>query len=131
MVTAFYNRPDLPLHRHVSLCGRRFSAAVHLTRGGNASLGEVLRNHIMRPIDWLQIDLFVATPTLVTKPIDMYFKQGLDAKAGRGLLFKPLEQITYRFMGAERRAQTELGTGFYRLVSNKLTAVSARKFGRK
>lgn len=48
----------------------------------------------MRPIDWLQIDLFVATPTLVTKPIDMYFKQGLDAKAGRGLLFKPLEQLS-------------------------------------
>ena len=61
----------------------------------------------MRSIDWLQIGLFVAAPTLITKPINLYFKQALDAK--RRTWFDPIlklfEQITYRFMGvnAERK----------------------------
>ena len=60
----------------------------------------------MRPIDWLQLGLFVAALVLITKPMGLYLVQVLDVKGKTWFdpLLKPLEKITYRLMGvnAER-----------------------------
>src|SRR5208337_4080520 len=55
----------------------------------------------MRSIDWLQLGLFVAGIALITKPMGLYLVQVLDAKGRTWFdpILKPLEKITYRFMG--------------------------------
>jgi K+-transporting ATPase ATPase A chain len=55
----------------------------------------------MRSIDWMQLGLFVAALALITKPIGLYLGEVLDAKGRTWFdpILKPLEKITYRFMG--------------------------------
>jgi potassium-transporting ATPase potassium-binding subunit len=57
----------------------------------------------MRSIDWLQLILFVAALTLITKPMGLYLVQVLDAKGRTWLdpILKPLERVTYRVMGTQ------------------------------
>src|SRR6266567_8113053 len=57
----------------------------------------------MRSIDWLQLGLFVAAVTLVTKPMGLYLIQVLDAKGRTWFdpVIRPLERLTYRLMGVK------------------------------
>jgi len=57
----------------------------------------------MRPIDWLQLGLFVAAVALITKPMGLYLARVLDANGKTWLdpILKPLEKISYRLMGVD------------------------------
>ena len=57
----------------------------------------------MRPIDWLQLGLFVAVLALITKPMGLYLVRVLDAQGKTWLdpLVKPLERLTYWIMGVK------------------------------
>src|SRR5260221_6406723 len=57
----------------------------------------------MRSIDWLQLGLFVAAVTLVTKTMGLYLIQVLDAKGRTWFdpVIRPLERLTYRLMGVK------------------------------
>jgi potassium-transporting ATPase potassium-binding subunit len=57
----------------------------------------------MRPIDWLQLGLFVAVLALITKPMGLYLVRVLDAHGKTWLdpLVKPLERLTYWIMGVK------------------------------
>jgi K+-transporting ATPase ATPase A chain len=56
-----------------------------------------------RPLDWLQLAVFVALLALITKPVGLYLGRVLDAKGKTWLdpLFKPLERLTYWLMGVD------------------------------
>jgi potassium-transporting ATPase potassium-binding subunit len=57
----------------------------------------------MRPVDWLQLGIFVVVLALITKPMGLYLLRVLDAN-GRTWLdpaVKPLEGLTYRLMGVK------------------------------
>ncbi|MGO8676819.1 MAG: potassium-transporting ATPase subunit KdpA [Limisphaerales bacterium] len=57
----------------------------------------------MRAMDWLQLGLFVAAVTLITKPMGLYLVRVLDANGRTRLdpVLKPLEQLTHRLMGVK------------------------------
>jgi K+-transporting ATPase ATPase A chain len=57
----------------------------------------------MRSIDWLQLVVFVAAVTLITKPMGLYLVQVLDANGRTWFdpILKPLERLTYRLMGVK------------------------------
>ncbi len=57
----------------------------------------------MRAMDWLQLGLFVAAVTLITKPMGLYLVRVLDANGRTWLdpVLKPLERLTYRLMGVK------------------------------
>jgi K+-transporting ATPase ATPase A chain len=54
-----------------------------------------------RPLDWLQLAVFVVLLALITKPIGLYLCRVLDAKGKTWLdpILKPLERLTYWLMG--------------------------------
>ncbi|MGC9940636.1 MAG: potassium-transporting ATPase subunit KdpA, partial [Verrucomicrobiota bacterium] len=55
----------------------------------------------MNSSGWLQLALYVAALTLITKPMGLYLMQVLDAKGKTWLdpLVRPVERISYRLMG--------------------------------
>ena len=55
----------------------------------------------MKPLDWLQLALYVAALALITKPMGLYLMQVLDARGRTWLdpVLKPLERLTFRVMG--------------------------------
>src|SRR5690348_10235886 len=57
----------------------------------------------MRPIDWLQLALYVGVIALITKPMGLYLVQVLDANGRTWFdpVIKPLERLTYRLMGVK------------------------------
>jgi K+-transporting ATPase ATPase A chain len=57
----------------------------------------------MRSIDWLQLGLFVAAVTLITKPMGLYLVRVLDVNGRTWFdpILKPLERFTYRLMGVK------------------------------
>src|SRR5579862_8771550 len=57
----------------------------------------------MRSIDWLQLTVFVAAVTLITKPMGLYLVHVLDAKGRTWFdpVLKPLERLTYGAMGVQ------------------------------
>ncbi len=56
-----------------------------------------------RPLDWLQLALFVGLLAVITKPIGLYLGHVLDARGKTWLdpIFKPLERLTYWLMGVD------------------------------
>jgi K+-transporting ATPase ATPase A chain len=56
-----------------------------------------------RPVDWLQLALYVALLALITKPVGLYLCRVLDAKGKTWLdpVVKPLERLTYWLMGVD------------------------------
>src|SRR5580700_2373688 len=56
-----------------------------------------------RPVDWLQLAVFVALLALITKPMGLYLCRVLDAKGRTWLdpILKPLERLTYWLMGVD------------------------------
>jgi K+-transporting ATPase ATPase A chain len=56
-----------------------------------------------RPLDWLQLGVFVAALALITKPMGLYLCCVLDSKGKTWLdpLLKPLERLTYWLMGVD------------------------------
>jgi K+-transporting ATPase ATPase A chain len=56
-----------------------------------------------RPLDWLQLAVFVALLALITKPMGLYLCRVLDAKGKTWLdpILKPLERLTYWLMGVD------------------------------
>ena len=54
-----------------------------------------------RPVDWLQLAVYVVLLALITKPMGLYLCRVLDAKGKTWLdpILKPLERLTYWFMG--------------------------------
>ena len=57
----------------------------------------------MRSIDWLQLGVFFAAVTLITKPMGLYLVRVLDPRGKTWLdpLLKPLERLTYWVMGVK------------------------------
>ncbi|HLH53030.1 MAG TPA: potassium-transporting ATPase subunit KdpA, partial [Verrucomicrobiae bacterium] len=57
----------------------------------------------MRALDWIQLGLFVAIVTAMTKPMGLFLVQVLDANGRTWLdrVVKPFEKLTYRVMGVE------------------------------
>jgi potassium-transporting ATPase potassium-binding subunit len=57
----------------------------------------------MRPIDWLQLALYVGVIALITKPMGLYLVQVLDANGRTWFdpILKPLERLTYRLSGVK------------------------------
>jgi potassium-transporting ATPase potassium-binding subunit len=57
----------------------------------------------MRPMDWLQLGLYVVVLALITKPMGLYLLQVLDANGRTWLdpFLKPFERFTYRLMGVK------------------------------
>ena len=55
----------------------------------------------MQPSGWIQLAIYVAALTLMTKPMGLYLMQVLDANGKTWLdpVLKPLERLTYRTMG--------------------------------
>lgn len=55
----------------------------------------------MQPTDWLQLFLFVALLTLITKSLGLYLVQVLDVNGRTWLdpVIQPLEKLTYRLLG--------------------------------
>src|SRR5580658_10114982 len=56
-----------------------------------------------RPLDWLQLAVFIALLALITKPMGLYLCRVLDAKGKTWLdpILKPLERLTYWLMGVD------------------------------
>jgi K+-transporting ATPase ATPase A chain len=56
-----------------------------------------------RPLDWLQLAVFVVLLALITKPMGLYLCRVLDAKGKTWLdpILKPLERLTYWLMGVD------------------------------
>jgi K+-transporting ATPase ATPase A chain len=56
-----------------------------------------------RPLDWLQLAVFVVLLALMTKPMGLYLCRVLDAKGKTWLdpIMKPLERLTYWLMGVD------------------------------
>jgi K+-transporting ATPase ATPase A chain len=56
-----------------------------------------------RPLDWLQLAIFVVLLALITKPMGLYLCRVLDAKGRTWLdpILKPLERLTYWLMGVD------------------------------
>jgi potassium-transporting ATPase potassium-binding subunit len=56
-----------------------------------------------RPLDWLQLAVFVVLLALMTKPMGLYLCRVLDAKGRTWLdpILKPLERLTYWLMGVD------------------------------
>ena len=56
-----------------------------------------------RPLDWLQLAVFVALLALITKPMGLYLCRVLEAKGKTWLdpILKPLERLTYWLMGVD------------------------------
>ena len=54
-----------------------------------------------RPLDWLQLAVYVVLLALLTKPMGLYLCRVLDAKGKTWLdpVLKPLERLTYWLMG--------------------------------
>ena len=63
----------------------------------------------MRPSDWLQLAVFVAVLSLITKPMGLYLAQVLDVKGRTWLdpVLRPLERVTYRLMGVNVAAEQD------------------------
>jgi K+-transporting ATPase ATPase A chain len=78
----------------------------------------------MRPIDWLQLGLFVAALAFITKPMGLYLVQVLDAKGRTWFdpILKPLEKITYHLMGV--KAEREQDWKQYTIAMLLFSAVS-------
>ncbi len=57
----------------------------------------------MHSVDWLQLVLYVGALALVTKPVGLYLEQVLEVNGRTWLdpVLKPLERITYRWMGVD------------------------------
>jgi K+-transporting ATPase ATPase A chain len=56
-----------------------------------------------RPLDWLQLAIYVALLAVLTKPMGLYLCQVLEAKGKTWLdpILKPLERLTYWLMGVD------------------------------
>jgi K+-transporting ATPase ATPase A chain len=54
-----------------------------------------------RPVDWLQLAVYIVLLALITKPMGLYLCRVLDAKGRTWLdpILKPLERLTYWLMG--------------------------------
>ncbi len=61
----------------------------------------------MRPIDWLQLLLFIGALLLITKPLGLYLVQVLDADGKTWLdwLLRPCERLTYRALGVDPKQE--------------------------
>jgi len=57
----------------------------------------------MRASDWLQLVVYVAALAAITKPMGLYLMRVLDASGKTWLdpVLKPLERLTYRWMGVD------------------------------
>ena len=57
----------------------------------------------MQTSGWIQLALFVAALTAITKPMGLFLMQVLDAKGKTWFdpVIKPLERFTYRLMGVQ------------------------------
>src|SRR5271170_5387542 len=56
-----------------------------------------------RPLDWLQLAIYVALLALITKPMGLYLCRVLDARGKTWLdpILKPLERLTYWLLGVD------------------------------
>ncbi|HTA30962.1 MAG TPA: potassium-transporting ATPase subunit KdpA, partial [Candidatus Cybelea sp.] len=56
-----------------------------------------------RPLDWLQLAVFIALLAVLTKPMGLYLCHVLEAKGKTWLdpILKPLERLTYWLMGVD------------------------------
>ena len=63
----------------------------------------------MRPIDWLQLALFVGALALITKPLGLYLVRVLDARGRTWLdpVMKPFERLTYRLLGVNPEVEQD------------------------
>ena len=64
-----------------------------------------------RPLDWLQLAVYVALLALITKPMGLYLCRVLDAKGKTWLdpILKPLERLTYWLMGVDPEKEQDWG----------------------
>jgi K+-transporting ATPase ATPase A chain len=78
----------------------------------------------MRPVDWLQLGLFLAALALLTKPMGLYLVRVLDANGPTWLdpVVKPLERLTYRLMGVKPEREQDWKAYTFAMLSFSLVS---------